>query len=99
MWDTSKSFSEALILPSTNLQFDKRLFIELQVQYMRTTNTEHIVYTNCSECQNKKQFVYTKCSELVVFMFWTCNSMNNLLSYCGLVDAGISSSDKDLTVR
>ena len=24
--------------------------------------------------------------------------MNNLLSYCGLVDAGISTSDKDLPV-
>ena len=46
---TGKSFSEAVILPSTNPQFDKR-----------------------------------------------CNSMNNLLLYCGLVDARISSSDKDL---
>ena len=31
---TGKSFSEALILTSTNPQYDKRLFIELQVQYM-----------------------------------------------------------------
>ena len=29
---TGKSFSEALILPSTNPQFDKRLLIELRVQ-------------------------------------------------------------------
>ena len=28
--DTGKSFSEALILASTNPQYDKRLFIELQ---------------------------------------------------------------------
>ena len=27
-----------------------------------------------------------------------CNSMNNLLSYCGLVDAKIRPSDKDLPV-
>ena len=27
------------------------------------------------------------------------NSMNNLLSYCGLVDARISASDKDLPVQ
>ena len=33
--DTGKSFSEALILASTNPQCDKRLFIELQVQYMK----------------------------------------------------------------
>ena len=31
-------------------------------------------------------------------MYWTCNSMNNMLSYCGLVDAKISASDKDLPV-
>ena len=36
-------------------------------------------------------------------MFSTCsfhgNSMNNLLSYCGLVDARISASEKDLPVK
>ena len=58
------------------------------------------MYINCSECQNKnkKQFVYTTCSEVVVFMYLTRNSMNNLLSYCGLVGARISASDKDLPV-
>ena len=65
---TGKSFSEALILTSTNPQYDKRLFIDLPVQYMKTTSSEHVVYINCSECQNKNQFVYTTCSELVVFM-------------------------------
>ena len=65
---------------------------------MKIASSEHVVYINCSECQNKKQFVYTTCSELVVFMYWTWNSMNNLLSYCGLVDARISASEKDLPV-
>ena len=32
---TGKSLSEALIFASTNPQYDKRLFIELQVQYMK----------------------------------------------------------------
>ena len=27
------------------------------------------------------------------FIYWTCNSMNNLSSYCGLVDAKIRASD------
>ena len=36
--------------------------------------------------------------ELRIFMYWTCNSMNNLSSYCGLVDAKIRASDKDLPV-
>ena len=39
--DTGKSFSEALILASTNPQCDKRLFIELQVQYLEIASSEH----------------------------------------------------------
>ena len=68
---TGKSFSEALILASTNPQYEKRLFIELQVQYMKIASSEHVVYINCSECQNKskKQFVCTTCSELTTFMY------------------------------
>ena len=34
-------FSEALILASTNPQYDKRLFIELQVEYMKIASSEH----------------------------------------------------------
>ena len=66
---------------------------------MKIASSEHVVYVNCSEFQNKKQFMYTTCSELVVFMYRTGKSMNNLLSYCGLVDARISASDKDLPVQ
>ena len=33
---TGKSLSEALIFASNNPQYDDRLFIELQVQYMKT---------------------------------------------------------------
>ena len=68
---TGKSLSEALILALTNPQHDKRLFIELPVQYKKTTCSEHVVYTNCSECEdkNKIQFVYTPCTELVVFLY------------------------------
>ena len=86
---------EALILASTNPQYDKRLFNDLPVQYMKTTNSEHVVYINCFECQNKnKQTIY------VHNMFWACSFhvLNNLLSYCGLVDARISASEKDWPV-
>ena len=69
-FDTGRSFSEALILVSTNQQYDKRLFIDLPVQYMQTTRSEHVVYINCFECHNnKKKFMYTTCSELAVFMY------------------------------
>ena len=52
---TGKSFSEALILAPTNPQYDKRLFNELQFQCMNIASSEHVVYINCSECQNKKK--------------------------------------------
>ena len=41
MYCTGKSLSEAHILESTNLQYEKRLFIDLPVQYMKTTSSEH----------------------------------------------------------
>ena len=56
---------------------------------------KHVVYKNCLECQ--KQHVLPR-FELGIFMYGTCNSMNNLLSYCGLVNAKIRAFDKDLTV-
>ena len=43
---TGKSLSEALIFASTNPQNDDRLFIDLPVQYMKTTASEHVVYIN-----------------------------------------------------
>ena len=42
--------------------------------------------------------MYTTCSELVVFMYRTGKSMNNLFSYCWLVDARIRASNKDSPV-
>ena len=62
---------EALILALTNPQYEKRLFIDLPVQYMKTTSSVHVVYIKCFECQNKnkKQFVYTTCSQHVLDMF------------------------------
>ena len=56
---TGKSSSKALILASTNPQYDKKLFIDSPVQYMKTTSSEHA---------------------------------------CGLVDARISASEKELPV-
>ena len=48
---TGKSFLEAaLILASTNLQYDKRLFIDLPVQYMRTTK-----FDNRGGCNNSRE--------------------------------------------
>ena len=57
-----KSLSEALILASTNPQYDDRLFIELPVQYKKTTSSVHVVYTNCSLFWHSEQFMYRPCT-------------------------------------
>jgi hypothetical protein len=63
---TGKSLSKALILGSTNQQYDKRLFIDLPVQYMKTTSSEHGENMLCANIalnvKTKKQFVCTTCS-------------------------------------
>ena len=55
---TGKSFSEALILASSNPQYEKRLFIVITGSVYENcklrTCSEHVVYINCSECQNKR---------------------------------------------
>ena len=66
---TGKSLSEALILAATNPQYDKRLFTELRVQYMKTTSSEHVVYTNCFFFV----FVLTFRTIYVHNMFWAWN--------------------------
>ena len=53
---TGKFLSEALIFPSTNPQYDDRLFIELQLQLHENSKLriwgEHVVYRNCFYIQN-----------------------------------------------
>ena len=46
------------------------------------------MYKNCSECQKQfcTQHVLPR-FEFGIFRHWACNSMKNLSSYCGLVDA------------
>ena len=45
---TGKYLSEALILASTNPQYDDRLFIELRVQYMKSASSvENMLRTCC----------------------------------------------------
>ena len=63
-----KSLSEALMLGSSNPQYDKRLFIDLQVQYIKTTSSEHgenMLWAKIVlNVKNKKQFFCTT---------WTCS--------------------------
>ena len=56
------------------------------------------MYKNCYECQNKNK-KNNFCTQHVLRLEFSCTELvNNLLSYCGLVDATISASDKDLPV-
>ena len=90
---TGKSFSEALILRSVNPQYDERLSIEFP--YKITKFCVQLLFWMSKHKQNKKQFF----TQHVVNLYFGGNSMNNLLSYCGLVDAKIRTSDKDLPVQ
>ena len=47
--------------------------------------------------KQKQQFVYTTCSAGILSLQFSL-TMKNLSSYCGLVDAKIRASDKDLPV-
>ena len=67
---------------------------------MKTVSSEHVENMLCAQivfcfCIDNSN---TTCSDLVVFIYWTRNSMNNLLSYFGLVNVRISASEKDLPV-
>ena len=68
---TGKSLSEAVILGSTNPQYDKLLFIDLPVQDMKTTSSEHGENIMCAKIvlnvktKTKNNF----CAEHVLPMF------------------------------
>ena len=62
----------------------------------KDTSSEDVMYKYCFECQNinKKKF----CTQHVLNLYFSGNSMNNLFSYCGLTDARMRASEKDLPV-
>ena len=83
--------SEALILESVNPQYDDILFFDLQLLTQKNTNSEHIVYKNCFECQNKnkKQFKnecfwkkFTCTSDFHTFLQAWSSSRCNLTHRC-----------------
>jgi hypothetical protein len=93
---TDKSLSEALIFSSIWRQIVHWITSSVHENCKLRTWGEHVVYTNCFCFDIQKnlctQHVFSPCYELGIFMYWTGNSMNNLLSYCGLVDTKIRAS-------
>ena len=65
---TGKSFSEALILGSTNPQHDRRLSIDLRVQYMKIPSSEHGENMGRT-CKQHVLFMFSPCSEFGIFMY------------------------------
>ena len=64
----------------------------------KNTSSQHVVYKNCFFV-----FVLTFktihiCTQHVVNLYFSWKSMNNLSSYCGLTDARMRASEKDLPV-
>ena len=64
---TGKSLSEALIFASTNPQYDDRLFIELQLQYMKIPSS-NLGRTCCVQklFLTFRKFLYKACSPHVL---------------------------------
>ena len=58
--------------------------------------SEALIFASINPQYDIRVFIELPFTGLVVFMCWTVNSMNNLLSYRGLVDSRISASEKDL---
>ena len=71
---TGKSSSEARIFASINPQYDNRLFMELPVQYMKTTSAEHgqNMFFPCSAHVLRLLF---SCAELVTQLTIFCHIM------------------------
>ena len=92
--DTGKSVSEALIFESVNPQYDERLFIESPEKYKFRTCcvSTKIVFCFYFDIQNNI------CTQHVLNLYFSGDSMNNLLSYCGLKDSKMRASDTDLPV-
>ena len=83
--------SEALILESVNPQYDETLFIEFPETYKFRTCCVQILFWMSKRKQNFS-------TQHVLNLYFLGNSMNNLLSYCGLTNARMRASEKDLPV-
>jgi hypothetical protein len=70
---------------------------DCSLNYKKNKSSAHVVYTNCFECQNKKRKTIF-CTQHVLNLY-SRNSMNNMLSYNGLIDARMIDFDKDLPVQ
>ena len=78
---TGKSFSEALILGSTNPKYDRRLFIDLRVQYMKIPSSEH-GENKGRTCKQHVLNMFSSCSPHVLSLEFSCIELVNLWTIC-----------------
>ena len=65
---------------------------DCSLNYKKSTSSEHVVYKFCFKYQNnnkKNNF----CTQHVLNLYFSCNSMKNLSSYCGLTDSRMRASN------
>ena len=99
-----KKNSKIMLVIQVNL-FQKPSFLHLlshnfsrdcSLNSPKNTNSQHVVYKNvcffCFDIQNNI------CTQNVLILYFSRNSMNNFLSYCGLTDLRMRASEKDLPV-
>ena len=72
-----KSMSEALIFASTNPQYDNKLFIDLQVQYMKIPRSEHVENMRRTCCLHVLP-MFSPCSHHVLSLEFSCIELANL---------------------
>ena len=65
---------------------------DCSLNYKQTCCVQKLVFCFCFDIQNNI------CTQHVLNLYFSGNSMNNLLSYCGLTDARMRASEKDLPV-
>ena len=68
---------------------------DCSLNFPKNTSCEHVVYNNCF-CFDIQNNIYT---QHVLNLYFSGDSMNNLLSYCGLTDSKMRASDTDLPVE
>ena len=81
IFGTGKSLTEALIVASTNPQYDKTLFIELQGQFMKIARAEHQQNICRTCCLHKFVFCFcfniqnNLCTQHVVSFEFSCTEL------------------------
>ena len=73
--DTGKSFSEGLVLTSTNPQYDKRLSIELPVQCMKIPSSEHCQNMLCTQIVLNVKTKTNLCTKHVLSLEFSCTEL------------------------